>query len=99
TDVHFWQTITRALERDRDRIRLPRTMLSHVLAQGNAWVAEELLGRGDPGAASQYFARSLRHRKWQPRVLAQLARCYLPRSVEQTLLGSYRWFKTGLRGQ
>lgn len=97
TAVHFLHAVTAALARDRDRITLPPALVRHVLAEGHAWVAEELLVRGEPRQASHYFARSLRYRPWQPRVLAQLARCALPRRVEQALMQSYRWLKGQLR--
>lgn len=97
TALHFLTVVTAALERDRDRITLPPAMVRHVLAEGNAWVAEELLLQGEPRQASHYFARSLRHQPWQPRVLAQLTRCALPERIERRVLQSYRWFKSRLR--
>ena len=65
---NFLRTISPVIERDRDRINLPREMIDEVLAEAEAFYGEALLDNGDPVKARAHLARSLRLRPWQPRI-------------------------------
>jgi hypothetical protein len=90
---NFLLTITRAVERDPDRIRLPRHMLHWVLGYAHSWVGEELMKMGEHAQARPYLARSLGYRSWQPRVLAQLGLSYLPAGSAERIRAGYRRVK------
>lgn len=81
---NFLTTITRVIERDRERIRLPRRMLDEVLAEAYAWVGECHEQRGERRAAAAALANSLRHKPMQPRVAALLALSLLPRTAARS---------------
>jgi glycosyltransferase involved in cell wall biosynthesis len=86
---NFLTTLTRTLERDRERIVLPRRLLDEVIAHANSWMAETLIPLGDLPGARRHFRRSLRHKPWQPRALAQLALCQLSPQAGDRLRRAY----------
>jgi GT2 family glycosyltransferase len=88
--VHFLQTITETLARDRARITLPAWMIRDVLAEAHAWVGTELLDQGRGGEAARHFAASLRQKPWQPRTAALLLAGLLPQPLTRLLRGSWR---------
>jgi glycosyltransferase involved in cell wall biosynthesis len=96
---NFLRTITRALDRDRDRIRLPRHMLHWVLGYANSWTGEELMRMGEHRQARPYLARSLRYRWRQPRVLVQLGLSFMPPKPAERLRSAYRRLKRLVRPQ
>jgi glycosyltransferase involved in cell wall biosynthesis len=93
---NFLVTVTRALERDRNRITLPPRLVNEVLAHANSWVGETLIPRGELRSARRHFRSSLRRKPWQPRVAAQLVLCELPPRFAERVRRAYRWLK-GLR--
>ena len=78
---NFLATITPVIERDRDRIRLPRIMLDEVLAEAHAWLGGCHLDLGDHRAARPELVASLRHKPKQPRIWGFLALSLLPPGV------------------
>jgi GT2 family glycosyltransferase len=90
---NFLRTVTSALARDRPRIRLPKHMIDHVLAEAHGWVGEELLEQGDRSRAARQLSLSLRHRPLQPRLVGLLAASCLPTSVANPLRGAWRTLK------
>jgi glycosyltransferase involved in cell wall biosynthesis len=80
---NFLATITPVLERDRDRIRLPKAMIDEVLAEAHSWIGMCHYERGERAEARNQLAQSLRHRKNQPRVAAFLALSMLPAGVAE----------------
>jgi glycosyltransferase involved in cell wall biosynthesis len=90
---NYLRTITRAIERDPDRIRLPRRLLRWTLGYANSWTGEELMKMGEHRRARPYLARSLWHRWLQPRVLAQLGLSYFSPAVAASMCAGYRRVK------
>jgi GT2 family glycosyltransferase len=86
-------TVLSALERDGDRICLPRSMMRARLAEIHQWVADTLLASGQAAPARGHLRESLRHSLRQPRTLALLLRASLPRPVAASLQSCWRWFK------
>jgi glycosyltransferase involved in cell wall biosynthesis len=66
---NFLTTVTRAIERDRDRIRLSDAELSAVLGEANLWLGQELLARGENRQAREHLRAAWRHRPWDRRIL------------------------------
>jgi hypothetical protein len=58
--THFVQTLESTLEREQDRIQLPRATVQSRLAEAYAWVGHENLKAGNPARARSYFSKSLR---------------------------------------
>ena len=87
---NFLRTISPVIERDRDRINLPKEMIDEVLAEAEAFLGEALLDNGDPGQARGHLARSLRLRPWQPRIARLLGLTILPRQAQEPLRRAYR---------
>jgi glycosyltransferase involved in cell wall biosynthesis len=87
---NFLRTIAPVIERDRDRIRLPRVMLDEVLAEAHAWIGGLHVERGEHLAGLRHLALSLRHKPRQPRVAGFLALGLLPVGVSDGLRRAYR---------
>jgi glycosyltransferase involved in cell wall biosynthesis len=96
---NFLKTITAAIERDGDRIKLPRSMVNHALAEANAWVGERLLASGDSRQARAHLAKSVVCRIWQPRTMALLGLSCLPRRAGQAMRCAYRSLKNRMLGR
>jgi glycosyltransferase involved in cell wall biosynthesis len=97
--LNFLRTVTAALERDREHLKLSRRMVHAVLAEANAWLGEQLLSGGDYPAARQHLLTSLRHRKWQPRQAGLLALSCLPAGFGESLRRCYRRLKKQQHGR
>ncbi len=87
---NFLATIVPVIERDRERIRLPRIMIDEVLAEAHAWVGECHYERGEHRAALPALAASLRHKPRQPRIAGILALSLLPPLLSTRVHGLYR---------
>jgi glycosyltransferase involved in cell wall biosynthesis len=86
----FLATILPVLDRDRDRIRLPRAVLDEVLADAYQWVGSLHAERGEHLDAFRTLSRSLAHKPGQPRVAGLLALNLLPEPVARGLRRLYR---------
>jgi hypothetical protein len=86
----FLETIEGAIERDRARISLSPAMLAAVQAEAHAWLGEVQLERGESAEGRFHLARSLRHVRWQPRVLRLLAASALPPPVLHAVRTGFR---------
>lgn len=95
---NFLKTVTAAIAENRQRITLPKWMLSQVLAEANVWMGEQLLEEGDFPSARGYLVQSLRHRPWQLRPLYMLAFACLPSRVGQASRGLLRNAKRRIQG-
>jgi glycosyltransferase involved in cell wall biosynthesis len=78
-----------ALDRDRDRIRLPQEMIDAALADGHRWVAEAFLDRGEAREARSHLVSSLRHDPRQLRLLKIYASSWLPSGARERLVATY----------
>ena len=87
---NFLATITPVIERDRDRIRLPRIMLDEVLAEAHAWLGGCHFDLGDHRAARPELVASLRHKPKQPRIWGFLALSLLPPRVSAGMRRAFR---------
>jgi glycosyltransferase involved in cell wall biosynthesis len=87
---NFLRTIEPVIERDRDRIRLPRVMLEEVLAEAYAWIGGLEVERGEHLGGMRHLATSLRHQPRQPRVLGFMALNLLPVALAGGLRRLYR---------
>ena len=87
---NFLKTITPVLERDRDRIRLPRHMICFLLSDAHQWIGEAALDIGENAEARGHLSRSLFLRPWQPRTAGLLIVALLPRFVGNGMRRLYR---------
>jgi glycosyltransferase involved in cell wall biosynthesis len=87
---NFLRTIGPVIERDRDRIGLPRKMLDEVLAEAESFLGEALLDVDEHGQARGHLARSLRLRPLQPRTARLLALACLPKQAKEPLRRAFR---------
>jgi GT2 family glycosyltransferase len=95
--VNCLRTITRTLKEDGSRISLPKRMLRARLAEVNAWVGGVMVDNGDHAGARRHLARSLAYAPWQPRTIAMLGLCCLPRGTGRGLRKFYRAVKGAFR--
>lgn len=89
----YLAVLDRTIDSDRDRIRLPRGMLSVAVAHAHRWVGELELVQGDHSPARSQLMRSLRERPRQLDLVPEIALTLLPPRVVQVLL---RWRRTVL---
>ena len=87
--------IQRQLERNRDRIDLPDSVIRRTMAEAYAWIAEDELMSPDGDRAAGYFWKSLRLRPFQKRALMLFPFSLIPRpmfrwarSIKQRLSGT-----------
>ena len=85
---NFLNTILPAIQRDRARITLPQEKLDTLLADAYAWVGEERLGAGLPGARGVLW-KSLQLRR-RPRTAVCLTAAFLPAALFALLRSRYR---------
>jgi glycosyltransferase involved in cell wall biosynthesis len=83
----YLRTISRALERDGERINLPRVMIQSAQANAHAWIGTELYYQGERREAREHLWRSLRFRPAQARVWLLLTAALLP----EPLVQAARW--------
>ncbi len=91
------KTITAAIDRDGDKIRLPRKMLRSVFAGTHAWIGDAYREQGDRVNARRHFRRSLKYRPPQARTLALLLLASMPGPVGSRLTRIYRAAKNFFR--
>ena len=92
---HFLSTLTRALERDPDRIRsrVAERTISAVLADAHGWLGEALMRAGEVREGRAHLLRSLRIRPGQLRVAGLYAMASLPRGAGERMGMVYRELK------
>lgn len=81
------------LERDRDRIRLPRHMSRFLLSDAHQWIGEAALDIGETGEARRHLSRSLLLRPWQPRSAGLLIVAMFPRRFGEGVRRLFRAVK------
>jgi GT2 family glycosyltransferase len=74
---NFLNTILPAIERDRQRIRLPQRTLRATVAYGHRWYGEQLLLAQSRAEARRHLRESLRW-QWSLRALGLYALSWLP---------------------
>jgi GT2 family glycosyltransferase len=94
---NFLTTVSSALARDRQRIRLPARMIHAVQAFALGWVGVELIELGENIEAIGYLTQSLRHRAWQPRLWVYYVLSLLPSRFARFLLARLHEVAHGLR--
>jgi glycosyltransferase involved in cell wall biosynthesis len=96
---NFLRTVEPTIERDRDRIRLPRIMLDEVLAEAHGWIGSVHVDRGEHLDGMRHLAASLRLKPRQPRLMGMLAINLLPVGMASALRRLYRGAKgSSVRG-
>jgi glycosyltransferase involved in cell wall biosynthesis len=95
--VNCLRTVTRTLREDGARISLPQWMLRTRLGEVNAWAGRVMADKGNYSGARRHLAKSLAHMPWQPRTMAMLALCCLPRGAGGELRRLYRAVKRCFR--
>ena len=95
--VHFalsyLKTISGVMEREGDRITLPKRMIAEAFAEAHQWIGEEQLELGDVGSARRHLACSLRHRPLQFRSAGLLLLSCLPRGLGECIRTPLRTLK------
>lgn len=94
---NFLRTIEPILERDRERIRLPESMIRYTLAYGHQWLGRELLFSGQREEARPHLAESLRQKR-APVAAGLYVLSLLPKGSVDLLRAAYRTFLKPLRG-
>jgi glycosyltransferase involved in cell wall biosynthesis len=94
---NFLATITPALERDRERIRLPANMLAAVRAFAHGWIGIELFELGDNVEALRYMGQSLHLRAWQPKIWVFYVLSLLPPRTSGVAMRFLRGIRDTLR--
>jgi hypothetical protein len=89
-------TVFPVLRRDRNRIRLPRSMIRARLAGVPLWVGDALRKTGQVAQARKHLLQSLRS-GLQPRTVTLLAPASLPPAVGDLLQRNWRGLKTAAR--
>ncbi len=90
---HFLSILTRELEHERHRIRMPQRMIDEVVADAHRWLGESLVGHGDPQEGRRHLLSSLRIQPRQPRVAALYAASFFPPEARARLRNAYRVLK------
>lgn len=90
---NFLATIQPFVTKERDRIKLPDSMIEQALANAHSWVGESYLGIGEPGLARHHLIQSLRHRPRQNRLVALIAFSFIPTAVRD---GARLWFRAAV---
>lgn len=96
TAINFLATIQKAIRLDVAG-RLPAASLKHVLAEANAWVAEEKFKLGDNRGTRRHALRSLRRKPRNLRLASLLVLSLLPVTIRFKAVGAYRSVKRRLR--
>lgn len=86
---NFLRTVGRTIERDGERIRLPRVVIEDVLAEAHEWIGSVHAERGETLAAARHLARSLRPGH-AARLGGLVALSLLPRPAARTLRRLWR---------
>jgi len=94
---NFLATIAPALERDRERIRLPASMLAAVQAFAHGWIGMEHLELGEHAQARSYLRRSLHYCGWQPKIWVVYALSMTPPSMVRIVMRQLRRINRKLR--
>jgi hypothetical protein len=93
--VNYLTTLSRTLESDRKRIKLPPSMIDHALASAHQWVGYSLISHADRTSEGRgHLYQSLRH-QFDAKTLWYLAKSYTPRSLWPAI----RSFRGALRRQ
>jgi hypothetical protein len=90
---NFLKTISPAIERDRDRIKLPAWMIRHVFYDAHSWIGEAALTLGDRSTARRHLFKSLMIEPWHGRAAWLLALSLLPGWFFALGLEAYRSMK------
>lgn len=79
-----------AIRRDRARIRLSDAELDGILARAINWVGGEHFEAGAYGPARHQYWASLRHRPWQPKILARALLTLAPAGIVRRTVRTWR---------
>jgi glycosyltransferase involved in cell wall biosynthesis len=93
---HFLSTLSRELERQRHRIRVPQRIIDQVLADAHRWLGESLVAHGEPREGRRHLLSSLRIDPRQRRTAALYAASFFPRDARARLGDAYRALKRRL---
>jgi len=86
----FLTTMTAALARDREQIRLPQSMIDRALEGAHRWMAEALITDGRWREAQPYILDSLRLNLRQPRLIGLYAGALLPAGLRERFRDAVR---------
>jgi glycosyltransferase involved in cell wall biosynthesis len=95
---NFFKTVQPVFEQERDRIKLPPAMISHMFAEAHSWYGEKLLETGKQLRALHHLGASVRLRPWQPRTWGLLGLACVPPSFGEWTRRGYRFTKQLLGG-
>lgn len=95
---NFLRTVESAIARERGTAQFPPAMISEVLSEAHAWIAEELFKVKDNAGVRRHAVQSLRRHPWQPRLIGMLGVSMVPRTLTEPALNAYRSAKSGLTG-
>jgi glycosyltransferase involved in cell wall biosynthesis len=87
---NFLKTIEPVIERDRERIQLPDSMIRSVLSEAHAWIGKELLKSGRNAEARRSLTRAARLLPGERETWLWLAATCLPKSAHNLAKRAYR---------
>lgn len=90
--------VTRTMEQDRDRIRLPQSMIKACLADAHGWIGQAALDQGDTRLARKHLHRSMTYRPDQLRTGLMFLLACLPHDAGNRLRATYRQVKRSVLG-
>jgi glycosyltransferase involved in cell wall biosynthesis len=96
---NFLITVQKAVARERESGIFPAAMIDEVLAEAHAWIARELFTIEDDAGVRKHALDSLRHKPWQPLLIALFIVALVPRVISRPLLWSYRTCKSLFLGR
>lgn len=91
---NFLKTVEKAIDREQGTSAFPTPMISEVLAEAHAWIAEELFKIEDFSGVRKHALFALRLRVRQPKLIGFLGLASMPRPMTRLLLRSYRTCKS-----
>ena len=91
---NFLRTIEPFIQKENDRIDLPESMISAVLAYAHEWIGWEFFLTGESKSAASCFRKSLSYKPLSPKTLALLGLAVMPRKTAEASLKTYRKIKS-----
>ena len=97
--LNFLTTVQNAIARESGSGLFDPAVIDEVLAEAHAWLAREEFTIEDDANVRKHCVQSLRHKPWQPLLIALFIVALVPRVISNPLLKSYRSCKALVLGR
>jgi len=91
------KTLDKAVAHDRDRIRLPQSMIDAAYAGVHGWLGDLLLQSADTAGARRHLSRSVWLKPWQPHTAGLLVVACVPAAAGRAIRRVLGWARRGIR--